>query len=183
MARGLVTRGRAFQGGAKRSVLWSGQDTVGTLGFGNAERTTAGVSILPNGFQTLEKLTITREVFDVFAGFRLADASTNVAVAYMGIIIVSLEAFGVGATAVPDPRIRQSDDWLFLGMWFLRAVSTGGGVPVNQANFIRRSFDLRGQRKTVPGEVLAAVVALDGLTGSTRTITFSCQYRNLVKLA
>ncbi len=182
MAR-AVTRGRAFQRGAKRSVFWSGQDTVGTLGFGNTTMTAAGVSILPNGFATLEKLTITRQLANVDIRFIAADGVVNVAQAYLGWIIVSAEAFAAGAASMPDPRIRQSDDWLYLGIWQLKAVSTGTTVAVNGISHMHVELDLRGQRKSVPGEVLAAVVALDGLTGSSRTIGFSCTFRNLIKLA
>ncbi len=69
------------------------------------------------------------------------------------------------------------------GMRWLEAVSTGTTVAVNGISHQHVELDLRGQRKTVPGEVLAAVVALDGLTGSSRTIGFSCTFRNLIKLA
>ena len=182
MARRIVSRGR-FPMGKSRSVLWSGQSVVGTLIFGNTTLTAAGVGILPVGFAALEKFTVTRELVDLTVGFTAAEASGNVAEAYLGIINVSAEAFGVGATAMPDPRTRQSDDWLYLGMFFIRAVSTGTAVPVSEVSFVRRSLDLRGQRKLVPGEATVGVIALDGLTGASRTVQFSMSYRELVKLA
>ncbi len=165
---------------ARRSVVWSGQDTVGTLVFGAVTRTAAGVSIFPIGAEALEKFTITRIIADLLLTFRASDTAGSLAVCYTGIIIVSVEAFGIGATAVPDPRTRQSDDWLYLGMHTLMSVATGiSGSGVQER---RMALDLKGQRKTGPGEVVCGVFALDGLTGSTRTIQAALQFRNLLKL-
>ncbi len=177
--------GRRFARGARgvsarRSVVWSGQDTVGTLVFGQVTRTAAGVSIFPIGAEALEKFTITRILADLMLAFRASDAAGGIAVCYTGIIIVSVEAFTIGATAVPDPRTRQSDDWLYLGMHTL--MSTALGLSGSGTNERRISLDLKGQRKTTPGEVVIGVFALDGLTGSSRTIQASLQFRNLLKL-
>ena len=172
--------GRAVAPRARRSVVWSGQDTVGTLAFGQVTRTAAGVSIFPNGLEATEKFTVTRAIADLLLAFRASDAAGGIVVAYVGVIIVSAEAFAIGATAVPDPRTRQSDDWLFLGMYTLMSSATGfSGSGYNDREVM---LDLKGQRKMVPGEVLAGVFALDGVTGSSRTIQASLQWRNLLKL-
>jgi len=165
----------------RRSVVWSGQDTVGTLVFGNVNMTAAGVAILPIGLEALEKFTITRAIMDLHIQYRVAAAVGNQAVCYMGVIIVAVEAFVAGAASVPDPRVRQSDDWMYLGMFTLTTAGTSIG-QTNEQGSVRRTLDLKGQRKTNPGEVLIGVVALDGLTGASRTISFAAQWRNLLKL-
>ena len=179
MARRVVARG-PFRTGARRSVVWSGQDTVGTLAFGTVTRTTAGVSIYPNGLEALEKFTITRILADLTIKYTAANAVGGEVVAYTGIIIVSVEAFTAGAASVPDPRTRQSDDWMYLGMHALTATSTT--LDTSGLSTLRVPLDLRGQRKTSPGEAIIGVFALDGVSGSTRTIISRLNFRNLLKL-
>ena len=180
MARSF--RGRApFGAVQRRKTLWSGQDTVGTLVMGNVVRASAGVSIYPVGLEALSVFTITRIIAELSVQFVASDAIGNIAIVYTGIIIVSAEAFAAGAASLPDPRTRQSDDWMYLGMQTLVASATG----VNTASGLSAKtmqLDLKGQRKTVPGETVVGVLAIDGLTGSTRTIRGALTYRNLLKL-
>ncbi len=130
--------------GPRRKVTWDGQDTIGTLFFGNLTRTSsAAVSLFTTGFViTNDQVTLTRSLLDIYTGFRASDATGNVAVVSIGMIVVGAEAFGQGAAAVPDPRTRAEDDWIFLGHYFLKADSTTVSTG-SSGHDMRQALDLR----------------------------------------
>jgi len=171
--------GRAVGRGPRRTMEWIGQETVGNPFFGAVTRTAAGLSGFPIGIEATIPFTVTRIILDVLLGFRAAAGTGQLAVCYVGIIIVSAEAFGAGAGSIPDPRIRQSDDWLYLGMHTL--MSSAVGFSGSGYNDLQLQLDLKGQRKMSTSETLLGVFALDGLTGASRTIQAAMQARILIK--
>ena len=96
----------------------------------------------------------------------------------MGIIVVSSDAFGIGATALPGPISDGENDWI---VW-TPLMNVHGTVAAEDNQFVdRQLIDSRGMRKLKLGDVLAVMFEIESdVAGTTWDIGYSFrqQFKN-----
>jgi len=136
---------------------------------------TSGVNtIVGSGLQpTTAEITLLRLRGGGYVG-ALDAASLGAGVAAIGVGIVSLEAFNIGATAIPSPlKQAEWDGWLWHMFVPLRLDLSS--VDVNQdlgQTFHRFEIDGKAMRKFSPNMVLFVGAEFDGATGVSARVHF-----------
>ncbi len=172
-------RGSRFRrtGNTRRLTSWAS----GPLGI--TSLTAAGSAIIPTGSQAVENgLTLVRTRGELLVYLTTAtsvlDGFSQVAA---GICVVTENAFGIGATAVPAPFTDVGwDGWLWYWTGTLKSVSTtlvnGLGLAV-----ARVPIDSKAMRKFKATDVQIGVVEVAAEVG-TAAARFEMVTRSLVKL-
>ena len=174
----VVTR-HTVRTSARRATAWDGSDRTvrwpGTIvDFGSA-------SISGNGFGiTVEKLTIVRVRGSVQVRLTTAAAADTFVLFAFGLIVVSENAFGIGPTAMPDPFVDISDDWIVHRYGTVFGLVAGDPPADSVESMQRFEIDSKAQRKMRVTEVLAWVFSGDGVAGDTLEGSGDC--RVLAKL-
>ncbi len=116
------------------------------------------------------KQTVLRMLGEYVITTRPTVANADRAVIAVGIGKVSSDAFGVGATAMPDPSGEPEYPWLY---WASHAIASTSTDAANSSQVnglsVRRSFDIRTMRKFSPNESLVVVVEAVDVAGSMPT--------------
>jgi len=85
----------------------------------------------------------------------------------VGIGVVSTDAAGVGASALPDPQSELSYPWLYWASFDLFALSSVTSEwAASAAAQVRWSFDIKSQRKLAPQQSLALIFELSNGAGN-----------------
>ena len=177
---------RARSSGTKRLTDWSlgpGGETNTT--FTSSTNTIVGSGVTPVG----GKFTIIRTRGDLSGSLASAAAGANGFACAFGIAVVTLTAFAIGATAVPNPLDEADwDGWLyhrFFGMLSSAPISNAASedvdavLPVVAA--VRFEVDSKAMRKIDETEVVASIMATTEIGTATMNVMFNS--RMLVKLA
>jgi len=175
------SRGSRFprRGASRRPVGWEEGPFTTPLAL-----STNGATIFSGGQQVLlDGLTIIRLRGSLMCKLTtvtaLGDGFSRVAV---GFCVVSENASGVGATAVPHPIADiQWDGWFWHTIFNLRSEPTTAEVWADPMGQWREIIDSKAMRKTRAGDVIIGVVEVAGEIG-TAVINLVANTRVLIKL-
>ena len=109
-------------------------------------------------------LTVMRMLGEYTISPTSAPAALDNAQVTVGIGVVSLDAFTLGSTAMPDPAEEPSFPWLYWAahpLWY-PSVSIG---EISGVGVVRQSFDIRSMRKINAREALSFVIQYVSLVG------------------
>ena len=83
----------------------------------------------------------------------------------LGLVILSTDAFAVGAAAVPEPINEAALDWLY---WRVFQISIHGAAPAGDENgsSFRFTFDVKSQRKVTPNRSFGWVLQYVDVAGA-----------------
>ena len=155
---------RRAGGGAvrvRRPVLWQPFYTeVASLEHGSK----VGFDVLSPMMTTFPEtgdLTVTRLIIDVCFGKAITGTNTAIPIISWGCIVVSLDAFNIGLTAMPDPSDDWDDDWL-INQHTINPSSSEASL-----NNRTPPMDLRGQRKIdMRNRTLALIIRNLGISSA-----------------
>ena len=165
-ARGRISipKGKQWEAGPGQNP--AGGAPVDTA-LASGTNTIIGQGITPS----IGELTLLRTRGGAYAGM-LDDANIGSGVVGVGIGIVSSEAFGIGATAVPSPLDQSNwSGWLYHMLIPFRLEATS--VDVNQdlgMTFDRWQIDAKAMRKFGTNDVLFVAAEWDGTTNTVARI-------------
>ena len=97
---------------------------------------------------------------------------------FLGIGVISLDAFNAGAGSVPDSGGEPNYPWLFWACHdFFFATTTAD--PKTESGSLRRAFDIRSMRKMKAGQTLAFIVQYANNVGNPPMTVQLCSTRVL----
>ena len=174
-----IRRGSRFPrtaGASRRKTSWEEGP------FGLITVAADGVTIFPLGTQiNADGLTLVRMRGDLLLQLNLATAALDGFRVGVGICMVSINAFNVGATAIPDPIADMDwDGWFFHWSGHLKSVSAvedTGNVGVS----VRIPIDNKAMRKLRATDAMVAILETDDEVG-TASLTANLSTRFLIKL-
>ena len=175
--RGLRSSFPRTNASARRRVSWG----VGPRGNVGAV-TAAGSSVFPVGAQAnLDDLTIVRIHGELLVRMKDGTAADSSFKFAFGMCIVNENAFGIGATAVPQPFTDLFwDGWM---VHFQGTIATEiAAEPANEINAVRKIIDSKAMRKTHLTDVIVAVIEFHSENG-TAIADADLVSRSLSKLA
>jgi len=115
--------------------------------------------------------TIMRVRGAVVLGIGAAAAATDAMIICLGLIVVSENAFGAGAASVPSPFEDIGDDWLWHGVFPLRAFSASP-TGIQLVGSMQREIDSKAMRRVKEGDVLTFVAdGIDLDAGATYSLS------------
>ena len=176
------SRGSSFRrtGGFRRRAGWEqGPQTAGILAL-----TSAGSSLWTVGQQSvLDGLTIVRVRGEFTIVQSLATAVLDGFEDYaLGMCFVSENAFGIGATAIPQPLTDIAwDGWFWHHSGAQISSSETTEVGRGPMGAMRVPIDSKGMRKLRETDVCVGVIEL-GTEIGTATVRFAATTRILLKL-
>jgi len=160
-------------GGRKRRKQWS------TLSGGDTDFVGNATSLFPSSKLGSEQ-TVLRILGEYIIDPTAAPTVNDSCEIAIGIGVVSVDAFTLGATAMPDPG-SDNYPWLYWAShaFFFRSTSLD---PSSAAATVRRSFDVKSMRVLPLGTALVAVAQYADIAGTPpMTITLT-SWRVLVAL-
>ncbi len=153
----MPRRSRTFRGSLGRKTTnynWSIIADIGnSIGTGVTKVVLGSLALSNQGID---------ETFLRFVGMLSVESdqliATEAQIGAFGMIVVTDNAFGVGATAIPGPITDGADDGWFVHVPFSNTFSFVSGVGFD-ANFAtQRYFDFKSKRITHSGDTIALVV-------------------------
>jgi len=163
---------------SKRSTAWAQGPGSGTA---LTSLTSSVLKILGSGVTpTIAKVTIVRLRGQFGGSLLTATAAGNGFIGALGVGIVTVPAFAIGTTAVPDPVDEADwDGWMFHRFFQLTAASPiSGGAATDElsGDFNTASFnievDSKAMRKIDENEILMAAVGVTEIGTATADLRF-----------
>ena len=176
------TRGSRFRTGSgrtRRASTWN----EGPLGTNDHSVGTASI-VFPTAQQAVvDGLTLVRIRGELMGWLVTATTvSDGFREGAFGMCIVSENAAGIGATAIPDPRVDDTwDGWLLHRYFSLQAANTGPSVSLGPGMF-RFELDGKAMRKFKSTDTLVAVSSVGVEIGAV-TARITLNTRMLTKLS
>ncbi len=172
---------RAFRGGfrgsrgPRRSVAW----TVGPEGIVAAAGAGSKTAFTNGAVLVTEKATITRIIGRVFYHLDSLTAARQDVEIGIGIVVVSEDAFNVGATAFPGPLTDPESHWLWrVGFHPFSTATDPAMTDIGAAMWF--DFDVKGQQKIRVGD--AEVGVMEVVSASAVVSEATMGSRVLIKL-
>ena len=127
-----------------------------STGSGNVAFTASGTGLL-SSLLFAEPGTVLRLRDNILITPTANPVAGDDCVIAVGIGIVSSDAVGVGASAMPDPANEPDYPWLWWGSWRFFAETATLGDMAEAALTVRVDVDSKAMRKIKPGQALATV--------------------------
>jgi len=173
------TRGSRFQRNGptrRRKLAWF----PGPISSSTPNTASANfVQAWTTGFSFSQGLTLRRTRGNIASWLT---AATSIGDGYrmaFGLIQVQSEAFAIGVTALPDPRVDLEADWLYHRLWNIIRTSEVLAAA-GERTFLDIEIDSKAMRKMDDGKTLVAVVA--GEEVGTAVVEFQGTTRVLMSL-
>ena len=176
MARSRVQR---FSRGPRRTSGWFGGPSSGTDGSSQSIGSNSVVIMTTGAATATDGLTLVRTRGELSLQISTASAIGDGFFGAFGLCIVSVQAFAVGATAVPGPVGEENWDGWFYHSYF-NVYANAANVTGDHAQVVT-TVDSKAMRKLQDNEVIIGVIEALEVGGSTLLVHFNC--RILVKLA
>ena len=127
----------------------------------------------------VEPRTVLRMLGEFIITPTTAPAAQDAVRVGIGLGAVSTDAFGVGASAMPDPLGEPEYPWLYWSEHWFFFPSTSLTPPAGVSE-LRRSFDIRSMRKFTNRQSLVFVFQYANSTGNPPLSFFGAETRVLV---
>ena len=160
----------------RRRKTWAGLPGIALNMTADSTQLGGGLSFSESG-STLMRLLGEYTILPTSAA-----AAGDECVVTVALGIVSLDAFNLGSTAVPDPGGEAGYPWLYWAAHPLAFNTTALGGNLTDTGMFRHRFDIKSQRKIGTGQILAVIVEYSDLTGTPPLTIVLGQTRVLIAL-